>query len=71
MDSSCRNDTAGRIIESARLGHISDLVDGSPLYGVKGVDKHGLTLFKCSRGTSSVEGAVHMIRKFGSYNASP
>lgn len=61
------------IVELARLGHISDLVDGPPLYTKIGVDKNGLNLYRCSRGTSSIEGGVHanIIRKFTSYSAGP
>ncbi|KAI8878316.1 hypothetical protein K501DRAFT_277629 [Backusella circina FSU 941] len=67
----------GEIIFMALFGvgksHISDIVDGPPLYKEKGHDKNGLMRYKCSRGTSSVEGSVHMniIRKFASYNAGP
>ncbi|KAG2193584.1 hypothetical protein INT47_007387 [Mucor saturninus] len=36
-------------------------------------DQNGLMRYRCSRGTSSVEGSVHfnIIRKFASYNAGP
>jgi hypothetical protein len=56
-----------------QLGHVSDLAGGPSLYVVKGIDKNGLAMYRCCRGTSSVEGAVHMniIRKFASYNAGP
>lgn len=62
-----------RVLEEIRLGHVSDLKGGPLLYTEKGVDKNGLMRYRCSRGTSSVEGSVHMniIRKFASYNAGP
>lgn len=66
------NQAAANILESIRLGHISDLVDGPALYTEKGLDKNGLMLYKCSRGTNSVEGSCHtnIIRRSASYNAS-
>ncbi|CAO3629914.1 unnamed protein product [Mucor hiemalis] len=65
--------SANHVLEEIRLGHVSDLVDGPPLYTERGLDKHGLMRYSCARGTSSVEGAVHMnlVRKFASYNAGP
>ncbi|KAG2192012.1 hypothetical protein INT47_009299 [Mucor saturninus] len=50
-------------------GHVSEVVNGPPLYTEKGLDKNNLMTYKCSRGTSSVEGACHMsiVRKFASY----
>jgi hypothetical protein len=64
---------ANHILKSVQLGHVSDLAGGPSLYVVKGIDKNGLTMYRCCRGTSSVEGAVHMniIRKLASYNAGP
>ncbi|CAO3654611.1 unnamed protein product [Mucor hiemalis] len=60
------------LFENIKLGHISDLVDGPALYTEKGLDKNGLMLYECSRGTNSVEGSCHtnVIRRFASYNAS-
>lgn len=60
------------VLDSVRQGHVSDVVNGPPLYTEKGLDKNNLMTYKCSRGTSSVEGACHMniVRKFASYNAS-
>lgn len=60
-------------MEEIRLGHVSDLKGGPPLYTGIGEDKNGLTIYRCARGTSSVEGSVHMniVRKFASYNAGP
>ncbi|KAG2191844.1 hypothetical protein INT47_009991, partial [Mucor saturninus] len=61
------------VLEEIRLGHVSDIANGPVLYTEKGYDKNGLMKYRCSRGTSSVEGSVHMniIRKFASYNAGP
>jgi hypothetical protein len=40
---------------------------------IAGEDEHGLRLYRCVRGTNSVEGSVHqkIVRQFGSFNASP
>lgn len=65
---------AEHILEEIRLGHVSDLKNGPPLYIKKGLDRNGLMKYHCIRGTNSVEGAVHMmniVRKFSSYNAGP
>ncbi|CEP09132.1 hypothetical protein, partial, partial [Parasitella parasitica] len=63
---------AENIKKSIRLGHLSDPV-GVPLYFRVKEDKFGLTIYRCVRGTNSVEGGIHtnIIRKFGFYNASP
>ncbi|KAI8643968.1 hypothetical protein BD408DRAFT_414181, partial [Parasitella parasitica] len=60
------------VLKSVKEGHVSDIVGGPALYTEKGLDKDGLMTYKCSRGTSSVEGACHMniVRRFASYNAS-
>lgn len=36
-------------------------------------DRDGLPLYRCCRGTNSLEGGIHqnIIRKFGSFGASP
>jgi hypothetical protein len=62
-----------RILEEIRQGNVSDIVGGPSLYTEIGEDKNGLMKYRCSRGTSSVEGSVHfnIIRKFASYNAGP
>lgn len=64
---------AKAVLEEICLGHVSDVKGGPPLYTEIGTDKNGLTIYRCARGTSSVEGAVHMniVRKFASYNAGP
>jgi hypothetical protein len=65
--------TSERILEEIRQGNVSDIVGGPSLYTEIGEDKNGLMKYRCSRGTSSVEGSVHfnIIRKFASYNAGP
>jgi hypothetical protein len=66
-------DTAQRILNCIELGHVSDIPGGPPLYTEMGTDVYGLMRYRCSRGTNSVEGSVHMniVRKFASYNAGP
>jgi hypothetical protein len=66
-------DVANRILKCIELGHVSDIQGGRLLYTEKGVDIRGLMRYRCSRGTNSVEGSVHMniVRKFASYNAGP
>lgn len=63
---------AENILKSARLGHISD-APGIALYYKMGIDKEGLPFYRCTRGTNSVEGGIHMPlrRTFGSLHASP
>jgi hypothetical protein len=65
-------DMAARLIDTARLGFLSDPV-GVSLYYRMGIDKDGLTIYRTIRGTNSVEGGVHMTirRVFGSLQASP
>jgi hypothetical protein len=65
-------DMATRLINTARLGFLSDPV-GVSLYYRMGIDKDGLTIYRTIRGTNSVEGGVHMTirRVFGSLQASP
>lgn len=72
FDEDARKDAAA-VLEEIRLGHVSDLKGGPPLYTEIGMDRNGLTLYRCARGTSSVEGSVYMniVRKFASYNARP
>lgn len=62
-----------RVMDQIKVGYVSDVVDGPPLYTEKGLDKNGLMKYACSRGTSSVEGSCHfnIIRKFSSFNAGP
>lgn len=63
---------AARLLETARLGFLSD-PQGIHLYYKMGVDRDGLTVYRTIRGTNSVEGGVHMTirRVFGSLQASP
>ena len=59
------------VLHDVRKGWISDPT-GIPLYTIRFHDKHGLPVYHCIRGTSSVEGAVHnpIRRNFASLNAS-
>ncbi|KAI9341092.1 hypothetical protein BD770DRAFT_399300 [Pilaira anomala] len=59
FDEDARKDAAA-VLEEIRLGHVSDLKGGPPLYTEIGTDRNGLTMYRCARGTSSVEGSVHM-----------
>jgi hypothetical protein len=65
-------DMAARLIDTAKLGFLSDPI-GVSLYYRMGIDKDGLTIYRTIRGTNSVEGGVHMTirRVFGSLQASP
>ncbi|KAH8553885.1 hypothetical protein BGW37DRAFT_464858 [Umbelopsis sp. PMI_123] len=61
-----------RVLKAIEAGHVS----GPPVisfYFKIGQDRFGLPLYRCSRGTYSVEGGIHqnVIRKFGSFGASP
>jgi hypothetical protein len=57
---------AGAVRELARQGYMSDMTD-VPMYERAGVDKYGLQIWKCLRGTNKVEGGPHgdIYRKFG------
>ena len=57
---------ANAVLELARQGYLSDVVD-IPMYERAGVDKYGLQTWKCVRGTNKVEGGPHgdIYRKFG------
>lgn len=63
---------AALILKVAQLGLISD-PPGISLYFKIGVDPNGLTVYRCIRGTNSLEGGIHMPlrRTFGSLRASP
>lgn len=63
---------ANHVLEAIRAGHVSD-PPGISFYFLIGHDKDGLPMYRCSRGTNSIEGGVHqnIIRKFGSFGASP
>src|SRR6266566_580904 len=53
-------------------GYLSDPQSLS-MYQAQRRDKHGLMVYRCVRGTNSLEGGIHqnVIRRFGAYNASP
>ncbi|KAG6877503.1 hypothetical protein C0992_009828 [Termitomyces sp. T32_za158] len=63
---------AARIIQVAELGLLSD-PPGFSLYRRIGTDPDGLAVYRCLRGTNSIEGGIHMAlrRTFGSLRASP
>ncbi|KAK6981231.1 hypothetical protein R3P38DRAFT_3234489 [Favolaschia claudopus] len=63
---------ANAVLELLREGYLSDL-PGVAMYEHAGVDKHGLNLYKCLRGTNNVEGGPHgdIYRKFGALHAGP
>jgi hypothetical protein len=58
---------AERLLVTAQLGFLSDPLD-IPLYYLIGRDRDGLNIYRCIRGTNSVEGGWHMTlrRMFGS-----
>jgi hypothetical protein len=60
------------MLENISLGHYSD-PPGINLYMERGRDVDGLPIYRCLRGTNSVEGGIHqnIAKRFGSYNASP
>jgi hypothetical protein len=61
-----------QVKKAIRSGEVSD-PPGMSFYFLLGHDGNGLPLYRCSRGTNSIEGGVHqnIIRKFGSFNAGP
>lgn len=63
---------AKNVLENIRLGYYSD-PPGIKLYILQREDKHGLSLYRCMRGTNGIEGGIHqnIIRRFGSFCASP
>lgn len=63
---------ADRVLVAIRAGHISD-PPGVSFYFQMGVDQNHLPMYRCCRGTNSVEGGIHqnIIRKFGSFGATP
>ncbi|KAF7720604.1 hypothetical protein EC973_007053, partial [Apophysomyces ossiformis] len=63
---------ASHVLEAIRLGHVSD-PSGYSLYFKIGHDENQLPLYRCSRGTNTLEGGVHqnIIRKFMSFGAGP
>ncbi|KAK7002121.1 hypothetical protein R3P38DRAFT_3215931 [Favolaschia claudopus] len=63
---------ANAVLDLAREGYLSDPA-GVVLYEKIGVDKYGLELFSCRRGTNKLEGGPHsdIYRKFGAFHAAP
>ena len=59
-------------LSAVKDGEVSD-PPGVSFYHQIGVDKDSLPLYRCTRGTNSIEGGVHqnVIRKFASYSTSP
>jgi hypothetical protein len=55
-------ETANKILKYIELGHISDIQGGPLLYTEKGLARHGLMRYRCSRGTNSVDTGV---KKYG------
>ncbi|KAI9473378.1 hypothetical protein BDB00DRAFT_879759 [Zychaea mexicana] len=62
---------AKSVLKTIHQGHLSD-PPGIPLYFIAGMDKEGLILYRCSRGTNSLEGGIHqnLICSFGLFGAS-
>ncbi|KAG2224491.1 hypothetical protein INT45_010557, partial [Circinella minor] len=60
------------ILKSIHEGQVSD-PPGFSFYFHMRKDRDGLPLYRCCRGTNSLEGGIHqnIIRKFGSFGASP
>lgn len=46
------------VLRTIELGYVSDPA-GIALYTAYGIDKNGLTLYRCARGTNATEGGVH------------
>ncbi|KAJ3821689.1 hypothetical protein F5880DRAFT_1485618, partial [Lentinula raphanica] len=69
--SDAANEMAARLLETIRLGFLSD-PPGISLYYLMGRDRDGLNLYRCIRGTNSIEGGLHMLlrRMFGALSAS-
>ncbi|KAJ3842724.1 hypothetical protein F5878DRAFT_697092 [Lentinula raphanica] len=69
--SDAANEMANRLLETIRLGFLSD-PPGISLYYLMGRDRDGLNLYRCIRGTNSIEGGLHMLlrRMFGALSAS-
>ncbi|KAG0696824.1 hypothetical protein DFH29DRAFT_1024356, partial [Suillus ampliporus] len=63
---------AKHVMENVQLGYYSDPADVD-LYFEIGKDQHGLMLYRCCRGTNSIEGGIHqnLIRRYTSFNTLP
>lgn len=66
-------DQAAAVLRTVQLGHVSDPPDVQLYIKTGKLDDLKLTLYRCIRGTNSLEGGVHqnLIRKFGSFGAGP
>lgn len=64
---------AASVLKTVQLGHASDPPGVQLYYKLGKKDHYGLDLYRCIRGTNSLEGGVHqnLIRKFGSFGAGP
>lgn len=60
------------VLETVARGWVSDPPE-TLLYVIMQVDNEGLPVYRCLRGTNSVEGGVHMVlmQTFGPLSASP
>lgn len=59
------------VLELIRRGFLSDPLDAA-LYVEESVDQHGLTVYRCLRGTNAVEGLhSQLIKRLTPFNASP
>ncbi|CEP06806.1 hypothetical protein, partial, partial [Parasitella parasitica] len=71
FDKRCKK-VASNVLETIKKGHVSDPPGVSWYYHMY-TDRHGFPVYRCTRGTNSIEGGVHqnIVRKFASFNASP
>ncbi|KAI8635765.1 hypothetical protein BD408DRAFT_149579 [Parasitella parasitica] len=71
FDKRCKK-VAKSVLETIRKGHVSDPPGVSWYYHMY-TDRLGFPVYRCTRGTNSIEGGVHqnIVRKFASFNASP
>ncbi|KAG2213214.1 hypothetical protein INT45_005518 [Circinella minor] len=63
---------AANILEAIRIGHVSEPL-GLSLYFHIATNKNNLPIYKCFRGTNSVEGGINqnVIHNFTSFNDGP
>ncbi|KAF8133168.1 hypothetical protein K438DRAFT_1998221 [Mycena galopus ATCC 62051] len=61
---------ANAVLELAREGYLSDIIEGVVLYEKAGLDEYGLWRWLCKRGSNKLEGGPHgdIYRKFGAFN---
>ncbi|KAL9536874.1 hypothetical protein MBANPS3_012294 [Mucor bainieri] len=64
---------AHSVLKIVQQGHASDPPGVQLYYKTGRTDSYGLPVYRCIRGTNSLEGGVHqnLIRKFGSFGAGP